>query len=66
MATFNEALAPNKWHTHKVCLPKGTYSVGFIGMLGKSENNSIGLDNVKLLGECIYSGKSISGQYGQS
>ena len=44
-----EDYSPNKWSTVSLCLPRGEYSVAFIGTLGLAPKNSLAIDSISLL-----------------
>ena len=41
------------WRSHTVCVPAGTYSIGFVASVGMSRKPYIGVDEVKPAGPCI-------------
>ena len=41
------------WRSHTVCVPAGTYSIGFVASVGMSRKPYIGVDEVQLVGPCI-------------
>ena len=40
------------WNEERLCLPTGSYMIQFIGTQGKTFDSDIGLDNIKLDGDC--------------
>ena len=44
-----EDYTPNKWVKLTLCLPRGEYSVAFIGTLGLAPKNSMAIDYISLL-----------------
>ena len=44
-----EDYPPNKWVKLTLCLPRGEYSVAFIGTLGLAPKNSMAIDYISLL-----------------